>query len=122
MVRLETKFFSSLNSSLLILDEQIPIDFNPNQECLFCHNREEYLGNQKSNHRTNEHFDDDENAPLDLSLKSTTTNKSPLMTSNIKLVPSIRTLIFMISFLDIDHFLISSQIFHLCMVKKNLIV
>jgi len=70
-------------------DEQIPIDFNPNQGCLFCHNRQEYLENKKLNNRINEHhhsitetiLDDDENAPLDLSLKSTT-NKSPLITSN----------------------------------------
>jgi hypothetical protein len=78
---------------LIILDEQIPIDFNPNEECLFCHNRQEYLENKKTIHRINEHHhhhsiiepilnDDDENAPLDLSLKSTSINKSPLITSN----------------------------------------
>jgi hypothetical protein len=44
---------------------------------LFCHNRQEYLGNKKSIQQ----IDDDENAPLDLSLKSTP-NKSPLITSN----------------------------------------
>ncbi|CAF3664455.1 unnamed protein product [Rotaria sp. Silwood1] len=70
-------------------DEQIPIDFNPEQECLFCINRQEYLGNKKANNQINEYhhsltetiIDDDENAPLDLSLKPTTNNSS-LITSN----------------------------------------
>ncbi|CAF1549164.1 unnamed protein product, partial [Adineta steineri] len=70
-------------------DEQIPNDFNPEQGCLFCINRQEYLGSKKINNRINEHHhsikeaivNDDENAPLDLSLKSTT-NNSPLITSN----------------------------------------
>jgi hypothetical protein len=72
------------------LDEQIPSDFNPDQGCLFCINRQEYSGNKKLNNRINEHYhsineisiDDDENAPLDLSLKTTTTNNSPVITSN----------------------------------------
>ncbi|UJR22348.1 hypothetical protein I4U23_025410 [Adineta vaga] len=71
-------------------DEQIPNDFNPDQECLFCLNRQEYLGNKKLTNRNNDHqhhfikesiVDDEENAPLDLSLKSTS-NHSPLITSN----------------------------------------
>ncbi|CAF0893609.1 unnamed protein product [Rotaria sordida] len=70
-------------------DERIPIDFNPEQECLFCINRQEYLNNKKRNNQINEHhhpitetiIDDDENAPLDLSLKSSTNNLS-LITSN----------------------------------------
>ncbi|CAF5103515.1 unnamed protein product, partial [Rotaria magnacalcarata] len=70
-------------------DERIPTDFNPEQECLFCVNRQEYLGKKKSKNQINEYhhslsetaIDDDENAPLDLSLK-TTTNNSPLISSN----------------------------------------
>ena len=72
-----------------ILDEHIPTDFNPYQECLFCVNRQEYLGNKKRINQINEHhysitetlIDDDENAPLDLSLKSTS-NTSSFITSN----------------------------------------
>ncbi|CAM4919173.1 unnamed protein product [Rotaria socialis] len=72
-------------------DERIPIDFNPEQECLFCVNRHEYLGKKKSKNQINEYhhslsetaIDDDENAPLDLSLK-TTTNNSPLISSNTR--------------------------------------
>ncbi len=45
-----------------------PIDFDPNQVCLFCLNRQECLSNKN-------HIDpivnEDENSPLDLSLKST---------------------------------------------------
>jgi hypothetical protein len=54
-----------------------PIDFNPNQSCLFCINRREYLSNKKIQHvkthlRLNdERVDDNENSPLDLSLKLT---------------------------------------------------
>jgi hypothetical protein len=62
-------------------DEQIPIDFNPHQACLFCLNRQEYLGSKKLDHHLISETipnDDDENAPLDLSLKS----KSPIITSN----------------------------------------
>ena len=50
MVRIKENPFFSLQCFffLLILDEQIPVDFNPNQACLFCHNRQEYLGNKNS--------------------------------------------------------------------------
>ncbi len=54
------------------IDEQIPIDFNFNQTCLFCYNRQEYLENKKSI----SNIDDDENAPLDLSLKSNSNQSS----------------------------------------------
>ncbi|CAF3448779.1 unnamed protein product, partial [Rotaria sp. Silwood2] len=71
-------------------DGRIPIDFNPKQECLFCINRQEYHGNKKANNQINEHhhsitetiIDDDENAPLDLSLKSTTNNSSLIIPNN----------------------------------------
>jgi hypothetical protein len=72
------------------LDDQLPNDFNAEQDCLFCLNRQEYLGSKKVSSRNNDHQhhliketigDDDENAPLDLSLKSTT-NHSPLLTAN----------------------------------------
>ncbi|CAF4733634.1 unnamed protein product, partial [Rotaria sp. Silwood2] len=73
-----------------MLDGRIPIDFNPKQECLFCINRQEYHGNKKANNQINEHhhsitetiIDDDENAPLDLSLKSTTNNSSLIIPNN----------------------------------------
>ncbi|CAF0769007.1 unnamed protein product [Adineta ricciae] len=54
-------------------EEQVPVDFNADQECLFCLNRQEYLGKTV--------IDDEENAPLDLSLKSTASHP-PLITSN----------------------------------------
>ncbi|CAF1648824.1 unnamed protein product [Adineta ricciae] len=71
-------------------EEQVPVDFNADQECLFCLNRQEYLGSKKHLSRSNEHphhfiketvIDDEENAPLDLSLKSTASHP-PLITSN----------------------------------------
>lgn len=116
----------------LLDEEQVPNDFSPDQGCLFCINRQEYLGNK----RINEHhhsiqetiIDDDENAPLDLSLKPTTTNnKSPLITSNnrtnIKLVLiESHFKLSLFYYLDNDHCLISSQIYHQHMVKKNLII
>jgi hypothetical protein len=67
-----------------IKTEEIPIDFNPNQSCLFCINRHEYLSSKKINQNKtnswlNENTDpiinDDENSPLDLSLKSTSNHK-----------------------------------------------
>lgn len=65
------------------------MDFNPNETCLFCLNRKEYLANQKSTHRINEYpqsiIDEDENAPLDLSLKSTNN------TNNISISNTSRT-------------------------------
>jgi hypothetical protein len=79
MVRLSKAFF--LPKFLFLLDEEkIPIDFNPNQTCLFCINRQEYFSTKNLNqNNTNLWFNDDadplinedENSPLDLSLKST---------------------------------------------------
>jgi len=59
-----------------IKTEEIPIDFNPNQSCLFCINRQEYLINQDKTHLwlnedTDLYVNNEENSPLDLSLKST---------------------------------------------------
>ncbi len=79
MVRLSKDFF--FPKFLFLLDEEkIPIDFNPNQTCLFCINRQEYFSPKNLNqNNTNLWFNDDadplinedENSPLDLSLKST---------------------------------------------------
>lgn len=57
---------------LCYLDKpRIPDDFNPDQACLFCVNREEYLPKKHPHIIEIE----DENSPLDLSLKSTTNSK-----------------------------------------------
>lgn len=45
-----------------------PIDFDPDQACLFCVNRRECLG---SKNHADPIVNEDENSPLDLSLKST---------------------------------------------------
>lgn len=114
------------NEFILLLDETIPVDFNSNQTCLFCFNRKEYLDNQKSIHRTVEYpqsmIDDDENAPLDLSLKSTTqttttTNNSRtnIKYSYVRDTKQKRKF----SSLDNDQCLILSQIFLRIMVKKS---
>ena len=56
------------------LDWPSAADFDPQQTCLFCVNRQEYHGQNKNLHRTVDQspliYDDDENAPLDLSIKS----------------------------------------------------
>ena len=76
-------------------DEPMPVDFNPNQGCLFCLNRQEYIGSKKRMHRVNEHhhpmverlLNDDENAPLDLSLKATpSTHATSSHRNNVKCV------------------------------------
>ena len=106
------------------ISEQLPVDFNPNQACLFCQNRQDYSGKKKSIPA----IDDDENAPLDLSLKSTP-NKSPSIPANnrtnakfVLTQPTVRESSIRGFFLDHDHSLISSQIYHRCMIKKNSIV
>lgn len=64
-----------------LYDDKSPItDFDPDQSCLFCLNRQELLANRKSTSRTTLFIDDDENAPLDLSIKS---NSNPSR-SNVK--------------------------------------
>jgi hypothetical protein len=82
-------FDANLFNQIENFNDDIPVDFNPNEVCLFCHNRQEYLGNKKSIPHIINNNDDDENAPLDLSLKSTPI-KSPLITStnrtNVKFV------------------------------------
>lgn len=56
--------------------EQDPIDFNPNETCLFCQSRKELCQNKKEQQIN---FLEEENLPLDLSLKSTTNIKHPSM-------------------------------------------
>ncbi len=57
----------------MLLDERTPNDFNSNQICLFCINRQEYLDTTHSwsNEDTDLYINNEENSPLDLSLKST---------------------------------------------------
>lgn len=82
-VRLKIKFVLE-KISFFWLDEQIPVDFNPNQTCLFCLNRQEYFSIKKIHHNktnvcvnedTEPIINDEENSPLDLSLKSTSNLK-----------------------------------------------
>lgn len=50
-------------------EEEILMDFNPNETCLFCQNRKELFSNKNDQQQIV--FHEDENLPLDLSLKST---------------------------------------------------
>ena len=76
---LKEKLFSRFQLAV----EKIPNDFDPNSNCLFCINRQECSHghqpptNLSLNNYThpNEANDDDENYPLDLSLKTTSNSK-----------------------------------------------
>lgn len=50
-------------------EHEQPMDFNPTETCLFCQNRKELNQNKKEQ---SINFFEDENLPLDLSLKSPT--------------------------------------------------
>ncbi len=72
-VRLSKRFSLKFLFFRFLLDEEkIPIDFDPNQICLFCINRQECLSNTNL---TDSFVNEDENSPLDLSLKSTSNLK-----------------------------------------------